>query len=66
VETDAGWVARLPGPMTAAIVAVPGSFTGSEDRRPFRPGQIAGFTDVSVDDGTLDRIDAALIASFGL
>lgn len=52
--------------MTAAIVAVPGSFTGSEDRRPFRPGQIAGFTDVSVDDGTLDRIDAALIASFGL
>jgi hypothetical protein len=66
IESDAEWVRALPGPMTTAILAVPGLFTGSEPRRPFTPGQIAGLTTVTVDEHTLRDIDNALIATFGL
>ena len=66
IESDATWVRELPGTMTTAILAVPGLFTGSERRRPFNPGQIAGLTAVTVDAETLGRIDEALIANFDL
>jgi hypothetical protein len=64
IESAGVWVAALPGTMTTAIIAVPGLFTGSEQRRPFTPGHIAGFTAVTVDDGTLRRIDEELVACF--
>lgn len=66
IESDAEWVRALPGTMTTAILAVPGLFTGSEPRRPFNPGQIAGLTEVTVDEETLRCIDEALTAAFGL
>ena len=52
--------------MATAILAVPGLFTGSEYRRPFNPGHIAGLTTVTVDANTLHRIDEALVANFDL
>lgn len=66
IESDATWVRALPGAMETAILAVPGLFTGSEERRPFIPGQIAGLTRVTVDAETLRRIDVALVANFDL
>ena len=66
IESDAEWVRDLPGAMSTAILAVPGLFTGSEYRRPFNPGQIAGFTRVTVDADTLGRIDACLVETFDL
>lgn len=66
IESDAAWVRALPGTMTTAILAVPVLFTGSEQQRPFTPGQIAGLTRVTVDENTLRRIDDALVANFGL
>ncbi|HET7230010.1 MAG TPA: hypothetical protein VFJ16_08420 [Longimicrobium sp.] len=66
IESGAAWVRALPGTMSVAILSVPGLFTGSEQRRPFTPGQIAGLTTVTVDDDTLRRIDGALAACFGL
>jgi hypothetical protein len=52
--------------MSTAILAVPGLFTGSEYRRPFNLGQIAGLTTVTVDGDTLRRIDEALVDIFDL
>lgn len=66
IEAKAAWVRALPGTMSTAILSVPGLFTGSEQRRPFTPGHVAGFTTVTVDADTLRRIDAALVACFGL
>jgi hypothetical protein len=66
IESDAAWVQSLPGTMATAILAVPGLFTGSEQQRPFNPGQIAGLTAVTVDADTLRRIDEALVANFDL
>lgn len=66
IESSAPWVRALPAKMTAAILAVPGLFTGSEQRRPFTPGHVAGLTPVTVDDDTLRRMDHALIANFDL
>ena len=66
IESDAEWVRGLPGTMSTAILAVPGLFTGSEHRRPFNPGQIAGLTTVTVDADTLRRIDEALVQIFDL
>lgn len=66
IESDADWVRELPGTMTTAILAVPGLFTGSERRKPFNPGQIAGLTSVVVDADTLRRIDEELIKNFAL
>lgn len=66
IESGAAWVRALSGGMSTAILAVPGLFTGSEHRRPFTPGQIAGFTSVTVDAGTLCCIDQALAACFDL
>lgn len=66
IDSDAAWVRLLPGTMGTAILAVPGLFTGSEQRRPFNPGQIAGLTAVTVDADTLRRIDEALVANFDL
>jgi hypothetical protein len=66
IESDSAWVRALPGMMATAILAVPGLFTGSEYRRPFNPGQIAGLTTVTVDADTLHRIDEALVANFDL
>jgi len=66
IESDAAWVRLLPGAMATAILAVPGLFTGSEQRRPFNPGQIAGLTAATVDTDTLRRLDEALVANFGL
>lgn len=66
LESDAEWVQALPGTMGTAILAVPGLFTGSEHRRPFNPGQIAGFTIVTVDADTLRRIDESLVDTFGV
>lgn len=65
-ECDAAWVAALPGTMRRAIIAVPGLFTGSEQRRPFSPGQIAGLTTVTVDAGTLRSMDEALAAALDI
>jgi len=66
IESRAAWVRALPGTMETAILAVPGLFTGSEPRRPFSPGQIAGLTRVTVDAETLRRIDAGLVENFDL
>ncbi|HET7464543.1 MAG TPA: hypothetical protein VFJ82_25005 [Longimicrobium sp.] len=66
IESSAAWVRALPGRMSVAILSVPGLFTGSEQRRPFTPGQIAGLTPVTVDEDTLRRIDGALVACFAL
>lgn len=66
IESDSEWIRALPGTMATAILAVPGLFTGSEYRRPFNPGQIAGLTGVTVDADTLRRIDEALVANFDL
>jgi hypothetical protein len=65
-ESEAAWVCALPGTMGTAILAVPGLFTGSEHRRPFNPGQIAGLTTVTVDTDTLWQLDEALVAAFDL
>ncbi len=66
IESGAEWVRALPGTMGTAILAVPGLFTGSEHRRPFNPGQIAGLTAVTVETDTLRHIDEALVVTFGL
>ncbi len=66
IVSDAEWVRALPGTMGTAILAVPGLFTGSEHRRPFNPGQIAGLTTVTVDTDTLQRIDEALVDTLDL
>lgn len=66
VQSDAAWVRALPGAMETAILAVPSLLTGSEERRPFRPGQIIALTRVTVDAETLRQIDAALVAAFDL
>ena len=67
VVSHAGWTRNLPRPMAeGAIVAVGGLFTGSEARRPFVPGPIAGYTHQAVDEATMVGVERALAALYGL
>jgi hypothetical protein len=66
IVIEAEWTQRLPLPLARAIIAVPSLFTGSEEHKPFVPGHITAFTPVAVDEPTMDRIDEALAAHFGL
>jgi hypothetical protein len=66
VVVSAPWTRALPKPIHRAILAVPSLFTGSEEHQPFVPGHIAAFTRVAVDVPTMELVEAALIAHFGL
>jgi hypothetical protein len=66
VVVRAPWTRVLPTPIHLAILAIPSLFTGSEEHQPFVPGHIAAFTRVGVDASTMERIEAALTARFGL
>jgi len=66
VEADAPWVRDLPGAHRRAVIAVPLILTHSEAGRPRQPGGIIGIVQVTVDAGTMARIDDELVTQLQL
>jgi len=66
LPVDAEWVAQLAPGTKRAYLAIPSVFSGCETGRPRTPGHFVQLTNVIVDVPTIDMVDEALIAWFGL
>lgn len=66
LRVEEEWLKQLVPTYEAAYLVIPSLFSGSEATRPETPGMIVQPTAVCADNGTITRVDAALVSHFGL